>query len=231
MTSVNPATCVRAHIFLFAARGEAWYDFVMANLSARRSFVLTIPTAILFALAFPALRAASPIPARLLSVSAPTVSEAHSIGQWYEQHIPGRFRATEPIEVSLLTAPEMSIFLGADSDDHSADNDDGDIDGVFQNNPPNITLRLPASGSTDPMVFGHEYGHYVWFDIFSEADRQRYRMIYAHQKAQHRLITDYAADCVEEGFAEAFSFFVGQPAALQAQDPASYRFLAQWPAR
>ena len=168
-----------------------------------------------------------------IAVSAPTGAEVRSVGSWYEQHVPSRFRARGAVDVSLLTDREMTAYLkgsnaadGGDSSESLAD--DGDIDGVFEDDPPRITLRLPASGEADTFTFAHEYGHYVWFKILSKGDRRRYEAIYDKQRAAHHLVTRYANTELEEGFAEAFSFFVNQPPLLAHRDILSYQFLAQW---
>ncbi|MBV9848600.1 MAG: hypothetical protein JO250_02815 [Armatimonadetes bacterium] len=187
--------------------------------------VLTALAAVLFA--------AGPRPARAhLDVSAPTDAQVQALGAWYEQHVPARFRAREAVDVSALTDREMTAYLrGGDDADAAAsraDDGDGDIDGVFEDGPPRITLRLPASGEPDMFTFAHEYGHYVWFALLNKGDRRRYEVIYNKQRAGHHLVTRYAETELEEGFAEAFSFFVNQPPLLAHRDPLSYQFLAQW---
>ena len=93
-----------------------------------------------------------------------------------------------------------------------ADDDDGDIDGVFENDPPRITLRLPDTGGPDMFTFAHEYGHYVWFALLSQADRKHYEAIYDKQRAAHHLVTRYAATELEEGLRGGVLVFC-QPAA------------------
>ena len=128
----------------------------------------------------------------------------------------------------------MHAYLRGGNDDadrdQSAHADDGDIDGVFEDNPVRITLRVPASGRPDLYTFAHEYGHYVWFDLLSRDDKRRYENLYRKQKAQHHLVTRYAQTDVEEGFAEAFSFYANAPALLLRRDALSSQFLSQWPA-
>jgi hypothetical protein len=175
-------------------------------------------------------------PARAqLDISAPTDAQVRSLGDWYEQHVPARFRAKDAVDVSALSDREMTAYLkggdtadGAGDSSSHADDDDGDIDGVFENDPPRITLRLPDTGGPDMFTFAHEYGHYVWFTLLSKADRKRYEAIYDRQRAADHLVTRYAATALEEGFAEAFSFYVSQPPLLAHRDPLSYQFLAQW---
>lgn len=164
---------------------------------------------------------------------------------WFAQHIPAKFQARGTFQVHPLSDFDMDDYLhGADSDSSSDDgsqnnfqnnsqndsqDDDDEIDGVFVDHPPRIMLRVPASGKIDFYTFAHEYGHYVWFTLLSKDDRRRYEVLYDKQKAAHRLITDYAAENVEEGFAEAFAADANAPALLLRQDPLSYRFLSEWP--
>jgi hypothetical protein len=195
---------------------------------AIRPFLLTTAGAILFggfSLFSPA-DASRPL-SKLLGISAPTSAEVRAVGAWYDRHIPPRFRARQSVSVSLLANSEMNVYLESNAGT-SAEDGDGDIDGVFENDPPNITLRLSTDGILDEQIFAHEYGHYVWFDLLRDSDRRHYQKIYDRQKAAHALITDYAQTSVQEGFAEAFSYYVNHPARLARRDALSYRFLAHW---
>ena len=172
-----------------------------------------------------------------MTVAGSPSPTAHALTAWFAQHIPAKFQARGAFEVRPLPDFDMDEYLhGGDSDDNSPNSnaqdskdDDDEIDGVFVNNPPRIVLRVPESGKLDFYTFAHEYGHYVWFDLLSKGDRKRYEVLYDKQKAAHKLITDYAAESVEEGFAEAFAASVNAPATLLHQDPLSFRFLAAWP--
>ena len=167
-------------------------------------------------------------------VTGPATPTARSLTAWFARHIPARFQARERFEVNPLSDGEMRAYLrGGDEDadrDQSAHTDDGDIDGVFEDGPVRITLRVPASGRPDLYTFAHEYGHYVWFDLLSRDDKKHYESLYRKQKAQHHLVTRYAQTDVEEGFAEAFSFYANDPALLLRRDALSSQFLSQWPA-
>ncbi len=176
-----------------------------------------------------------------MTVAGPPSPTAHALTAWFAQHIPAKFQARGAFEVRPLPDFDMDEYLhGGDSDNHSgsdsqnnsqnnSQNDEDEIDGVFVNNPPRIMLRVPESGKLDFYTFAHEYGHYVWFALLTKGDRKRYEVLYDKQKAAHRLITDYAAESVEEGFAEAFAAETSTPATLLHQDPLSFRFLAAWP--
>ena len=167
-------------------------------------------------------------------VAGPPTPAARALTAWFGQHIPAKFQAHGPFAVSALSDAAMDDYLhdgdnsdaGAQSD---SEDDDEEIDGVFVNDPPQIFLRVPPSGDLDFDTFAHEYGHYVWFNLLTKNDRKQYEALYQKQKSAHKLITDYAAESVEEGFAEAFSADMNAPAILLHQDPLSYQFLSEWP--
>lgn len=167
-------------------------------------------------------------------VTGPATPAARSLTAWFTRHIPARFQARGRFEVNPLSDAEMRDYLRANDDgrdqDQSAHADDGDIDGVFEADPDRITLRIPSSGRPDLYTFAHEYGHYVWFNLLSRDDKRRYEGLYRRQKAAHHLVTRYAQTDTEEGFAEAFSFYLNDPALLLRRDVLSSQFLSQWPA-
>ena len=176
-----------------------------------------------------------PSPAQI-SVSDPAAPAAHTLIAWSRLHIPAKFQARDKVEVLPLSDDAMDDYLHSDPDSDSdggssEDNteENGEIDGVFTDNPPQITLRVPDPAQIDYATFAHEYGHYVWFDLLTDNDRKRYKAIYDRQKAAHRLISTYAGESLEEGFAEAFSADIVTPAALLHQDPLSFQFLSRWP--
>ncbi len=167
-----------------------------------------------------------------LVVTGPATPVSHSLTLWFEHHIPARFQARGRFEVNPLNDSEMEAYLqtGDSDQDQNSHADDGEIDGIFEDNPARITLRIPDTGQPDIYTFAHEYGHYVWFKLLSKDDQKRYEAIYKKQKAAHHLVTRYAATDVEEGFAEAFSFYANEPPLLLHRDALSYQFLRQWPA-
>ena len=176
-----------------------------------------------------------PAPAQI-SVSDPAAPAAHTLITWSRLHIPAKFQTHDKVEVLPLSDAAMDDYLQSDPDsgtDSGTDNTSEDsveeIDGVFTDNPPQIYLRVSDPAQIDYATFAHEYGHYVWFDRLTDSDRKRYKSIYERQKAAHRLISDYAGESLEEGFAEAFSADIVSPAALLHQDPLSYQFLSRWP--
>ncbi len=166
-------------------------------------------------------------------VTGPATPTARLLTTWFAHHIPARFAARGRFDVNPLSDAEMEMYLrtGDDGDQaQSSHADDGEIDGVFEADPDRITLRIPTSGRPDLYTFAHEYGHYVWFNLLSRDDQRRYEGVYRKQKAAHHLVTPYAQTDVEEGFAEAFSFYLNDPALLLRRDALSSQFLSQWPA-
>lgn len=172
-----------------------------------------------------------------LDVSAPAPAQARQLQAWYDQHMPARFRAHSKLAVRELNDKDMDAYLKADQDPSdnsfqtSSEDDNSEIDGVFEADPDRIALRLPTSGGLDMYTFSHEYGHFVWFNMMSRDDRKRYENIYNHQRAAHHLVTRYASTDVEEGFAEAFSFYANEAPLLEHRDPLSYQFFNQWNGR
>lgn len=174
-------------------------------------------------------------PARAqLDVSAPSPIQARQLATWFEQHMPVRFRAHSRLTVRELTDRDMDAYLKADKDpsdnsfQSSGSDDNAEIDGVFEGDPDRIALRLPASGTLDMYTFAHEYGHFVWFHLLSRDDRRRYEGIYNKQRTAHHLVTRYASTDLEEGFAEAFSFYASEAPLLARRDPLSFQFFNQW---
>lgn len=100
----------------------------------------------------------------------------------------------------------------------------GDLDS--QDQAGRITLRQSLSGDAAALVFVHEYGHYVWENLLTAGDRGHYKRIWREQKRARRLITEYAEESDEEGFAEAFAYYIRRPASLRRMDSRSWRFLA-----
>lgn len=49
--------------------------------------------------------------------------------------------------------------------------------------------------------------------------------------ASHTLVSDYADTDLEEGFAEAFAFYIQRPDTLKARAAASSGFLRDWETR
>ena len=170
-----------------------------------------------------------------LIVTGPPSPTSALLSSLFDRNIPAKFRSKEQFEVHPLTESQMVSYLqdasGDTPSDHNSRTDDGTIDGIFEDNPPRITLLVPDNGPPDLFTFAHEYGHYVWYDLLTRDDRKRYEAVYKKQRAARHLVTRYAETDMEEGFAEAFSFYALEPPLLRHRDGASYQFLSAWPAQ
>ncbi len=158
-------------------------------------------------------------------VEAASSVRAQSLQAWCERHIPAPFRPDRALRVRLLFPRQMLALVEQDKTQEDAD---GDVDGLFQDDPPRIAVRITDSDGPDVFTFAHEYGHWVWTKLFSRDDRREYHAVYQRQRARRALVTRYAQTDEEEGFAEAFSFYVNEPPLLQRRDPVSARFLTDW---
>ncbi len=145
--------------------------------------------------------------------------------------LPASWRSDKPIRVEEITDLAMAQ-LTAEGD--SGRNGHGDaesvVDGCFRqsddrDDSPIITLRESLRGEDAELVFAHEYSHFIWDEKLTDTQRRSYTALWRAQKRAGHLVTRYAADSVEEGFAEAASFFLRRPSVLRSRDPASGRFL------
>lgn len=145
--------------------------------------------------------------------------------------LPAAWKARELVYVREITDEEMDRFVEKFEGPNSKDN--SIVDGCYQANVASeetagqITLRQSLRGENAALVFVHEYGHYVWGNVLTSADRARYRRIWRDQKRNRSLITDYAGDSDEEGFAEAFAYYIRKPAMLRRIDSRSAGFLGE----
>jgi len=119
-------------------------------------------------------------------------------------------------------------FRGLASD---SDEEDSSIDGFYSESDPerhaaaSITLRRSLPDDEAVYVFLHEYGHSVWYTQMTHSQRADYRALWKRNRRDGSLITEYAGDSVDEGFAEAFAHYLRKPRLLQRIDPDSSRFL------
>jgi len=162
-----------------------------------------------------------------LSITGASNKQYDVIENVYKSHIPTRFHSSDTITVQVLSRTGMLDYVKEGENDQSADQGDDDtIDGIYEDGPPTVTLRSTNDSDDFSFTFAHEYGHYVWQDLLTKDERKRYEQIYNKQKAAHHLVTVYAATELDEGFAEAFSFYAMEPPMLQKRDPLSYQFLS-----
>lgn len=165
----------------------------------------------------------------------PANPAAGTLNGWYEGTLPSCFAARDAVALYPLADPAMDSYLKsiglADGTSYAGDKGNGQIDGLFVNSKKlRISVRTSPAGAVDLQTLTHEYGHYVWFHLLSKDDRKRYRGIYRRQSETRQLISEYAMTNTEEGFAEAFAFYINQPDLLARRDAASFEFLAVWAA-
>lgn len=153
-------------------------------------------------------------------------SQQAQLQQVYNSQIPSVLKSSAPLPVTILGDHDMLLYITHGQNYQASDADDDDtIDGIYEDRPSRITLRGSTDSTDLPYTFAHEYGHYVWQTFMTKADRSRYARIYKHQLKAHHLVTDYAATDLDEGFAEAFSFYIVNKPELNRRDDQSCQFL------
>ncbi len=152
--------------------------------------------------------------------------------------MPGCWKTPRLVVLRELSDADMDRLIARKQQGAGdAREDDSVIDGCYENggqqedDSATITLRDTLSGEEAVLVFTHEYGHHVWDEILTNGERARYERLWRQQKRAHRLVTEYAGDSEEEGFAEAFAYYLRRPTRLRQRDPASWQFLNDIAAR
>ncbi len=165
-------------------------------------------------------------------------SQQRSLQKTYEKNLASYVPRDTVIHVDLVGAEAMLDIVRSQpgnqgrsmqdekSVDSSATSDD-DIDGIYiDEDPQTIALLKDGPSGNLQMTFAHEFGHLVWVHILTDKQRDQFCRIYGGEDKAD-LITEYAADSPEEGFAEAFSFYALKRSKLADKDPEEYRYLAQ----
>jgi hypothetical protein len=141
---------------------------------------------------------------------------------------PPCWRALRPVLVREVTDSEMDMLV-CDEDAGRESEDDSVVDGYYQpgrgGEMPIITLRRSIRDAAAEMVFAHEYAHYIWDHKLSERERSEFTRIWTKQERAGSLVTEYAADSVEEGFSEAVSYYILRQSVLKRRDDPSFRFV------
>ncbi len=164
-------------------------------------------------------------------------ASAPHAAQWrrlYER-LPEAWKTGQPILLQEVSLSEMRQLVGRTGDNESSHENAGDraseVDGCYQsggdddNSPPVISLSETLQGDDINLVFVHEYAHYVWDERLTRTQQAAYRKIWREQKRARRLITEYARESDEEGFAESVAYFQCHPGELRRRDPRAYQFL------
>lgn len=150
--------------------------------------------------------------------------------------LPSVWKTRQTVIVREVSDREMDDLTRDDSrsgfsnsPDRSESEDEGEIEGFYEYSPrrgaPVITLRSSLSSGEAEFVFTHEYGHFVWENILSDDQCDAYFRLWSRQRHNRSLVSDYARDSVEEGFAEAFAHLLRRPERLHKRDARSETFL------
>ncbi len=160
-----------------------------------------------------------------VAIAGGTDAQRMAIAAVYDS-LPACCKSDFRVAVVLMTASALDRYVRNGLDPVSARMlNVSSIDGVYENPAPTITLRSDGDCATLCQTFAHEYAHCLWQRRLTRDQQRDYTRLYASQKAARHLVTPYAATSVEEGFAEAYSFFVTAPATLAHRDSASSAFL------
>lgn len=159
--------------------------------------------------------------------------DARHAEQWFRLYdeLPQAWKTRRAILLREMSPRDISRLAARLGDSEADRNDDSVVDGCYQNGeagddgPPIITVCDTLKGDQAGLVFAHEYGHFVWNELLTEEQRVRYARVWRSQKRAHHLVTEYARESDEEGFAEAFAYFARHPSQLARKDAASTLFL------
>lgn len=158
-----------------------------------------------------------------LSFTGGTAAQQELLNRAYSG-MPACCHTPRRVAVRLLDDQAMDARLQAAAHSQRLVNADA-VDGFYQNACPTITLRVSSPTADVSATFAHEYGHYVWMNVLSAKQRDQYRKIYDTQRSAHRLVSQYAAVSVDEGFAEAFAAYIHDYSGLCQRDSLSCCYL------
>lgn len=155
--------------------------------------------------------------------------------QVYDE-LPSCWKSDRAITVRELPSAEMAALItrnGGRVSPSRIGNGIG-VDGCYQKdcnsktNAGTICLCL-NQGTQAELVFAHEYGHFIWDEKLTKAHRASFKRLWQKETRAGRLITKYAGENVEEGFAEVVAYFLRQPDDLYQREPESLLFLQSLP--
>jgi hypothetical protein len=168
--------------------------------------------------------------ASLRLVGNPTRAE---LWQCVYDQMPCCWKTERAVVVQELSEAEMTLFIARRSGKESASraNTASAVDGCYQrggSQKGDVGTICLCCAQLDRMqaelVFAHEYGHFVWDEKLTKAQRNTYKRLWRQQKRAGHLVTKYAGADLDEGFAEAVAYFLRQPDALRRRDPESFQF-------
>ncbi len=145
--------------------------------------------------------------------------------------IPEKWQTDREIVVEEVSGAELRRIAAESEDTEPQDeeSDETDIDGCYQNSgvkePIRIFIRETLRGETAELVFLHEYAHFIWDEFVTPDEQELYTKVWREQRRSKRLVTEYAATSVEEGFADSLSYALRKSKYLKQRDPRSARFM------
>jgi hypothetical protein len=144
--------------------------------------------------------------------------------------MPRTWKDARRVEVYWVSDREMDRLVAEQEDEDQQQGEDSTIQGFYDRardarSPASITIRANLSRDEATFVLSHEYAHMVWDEVMSRRQRMEYRRIWEDQRRSRRLVSRYATESAEEGFAEAVASYLLQPERLNRRDEYSYRFV------
>jgi hypothetical protein len=174
---------------------------------------------------------ASSVPAKAALRIADDAPHARLWRQLYRQ-MPTCWKTSRTVFLQEVSDDEMDRLVERTRHRNRDEaRDDSLVDGCYESGGPHeddfptITLRDSLNGEERSLVFTHEYGHFVWDEILTDAQRGRYALLWRQLKRSGHLVTEYAGDSEEEGFAECFAYSLRRPGLLQHRSPEAAQFL------
>jgi hypothetical protein len=125
----------------------------------------------------------------------------------------------------------MERLIADDEQEGNQRGDDSTIQGFYDRakddrTPSTITIRASINRDDATFVLSHEFAHMVWDEVLTRGERADYRQIWEDQRQHRRLVSRYAGESPEEGFAEAVASYLWQNEKLKRRDGFSYDFVS-----
>jgi hypothetical protein len=145
--------------------------------------------------------------------------------------IPAGWKRAKQVEIRWVSDREMDRLVADQEEEDDQRGAGGRIQGFYDRapdsrSPSSITIRESLGSEEATFVLTHEYAHMVWDESLTRRDRTDYRRIWEDQRRRRRLVSRYAGDSPEEGFAEAVASYLLQNDKLKRRDALSYDFVA-----
>lgn len=146
--------------------------------------------------------------------------------------LPAFFKTKRTVVIEEVTDEGMEKLLAQEMPGQQ-DNQDKDsvVDGYYRPGSGEdgaiITLRKSLDGENVGLVFIHEYAHFLWETRLNARQRDDYRTIWKRAKRIDTLVTGYAGESVEEGFADTLAYYVRRPDTLKRKDREGFKYMGE----